>query len=189
MSESTKCKVDVILETLLNDFKIDYTSKIKQFEEAYDNQIHKGEKDVIVVFNDNNYPDVRLIEEGYYEELCDDEDDKANAEFNIYGYYLVVKNGKEYDFSAGTINHANLIIAELLKFSGIDYTPKLFKIAKNYDNYLMRGHWYNTVEFEDENFPNIRLIQEDEYDQHMDDDEKPDYDLFVDGYYVIINQN
>jgi len=86
MSESTKCKVDVILETLLNDFKIDYTSKIKQFEEAYDNQIHKGEKDVIVVFNDNNYPDVRLIEEGYYEELCDDEDDKPNAEFNIYGY-------------------------------------------------------------------------------------------------------
>lgn len=183
MTNDRKIIVNDILEILLIHFKTDYSDKRKKFKKAYDNGISQNEKDILIEFNDSNYPDIRLIEENHYKRL----DDKPKADICVYGYYLAVKNGEKKESSKGAINHANIVIAELLKHSGVDYSSQRLKIKKNYDDYLMRGHWHSTVEFENKKFPDLRFIQEDEYDQHMDDeDEQPDYDLFVNGYYIII---
>jgi len=186
MPYPTKTLVDSILDMLLSCFKIDYSSKYKYFEDAINQKIQQGEEDITLSFDDKSFHDVRLIKESCYDNLDEDYDDKPKAEYSTYGYYIILKNGKEYNSKPDTVRHADLIIADLLAHSGIDYSPKRRKIEQNYDNELMRGYWDSSISFEDEKYPDIRLIQEDEYDQHMDDDEKPDYDLFVDGYYVII---
>lgn len=73
-----------------------------------------------------------------------------------------------------------------LKEHGHDYSSKRVEIAELFDKYLWEGHWDSSTFFED-GTPNLRLIQEDEYDQHMED--RPDYLLYSCGHYVIIEDN
>lgn len=61
----------------------------------------------------------------------------------------------------------------------IDYSSKRDDIARLIDDDIWNGHW-DTSTFFDDGTPDIRLIQEDEYDQHMDEgdedgNERPDY--------------
>ena len=68
----------------------------------------------------------------------------------------------------------------------LDYSSKFNAISKDIENYVLNGSWDHTIDLDDDNLPSIRIIQEDEYDQHMDDEEKPDWEelLQVDSYYL-----
>jgi hypothetical protein len=51
---------------------------------------------------------------------------------------------------------------------------------------LFQGNWDSTTDFED-GTPNLRIIQEDEYDQSMDEDEVEELkgrQLGYSGYYI-----
>jgi len=69
MTNDRKIIVNDILEILLIHFKTDYSDKRKKFKKAYDNGISQNEKDILIEFNDSNYPDIRLIEENHYKRL------------------------------------------------------------------------------------------------------------------------
>lgn len=82
-------------------------------------------------------------------------------------------------------NEADALIARLLK-EGVDYSPKRDEIISLFDDELYQGNWDSTVEFEDPAFRDLRLIQEDEYDQHRTGD-MPDWNeqiCYVSGHYV-----
>ncbi len=75
---------------------------------------------------------------------------------------------------------ADDLITNLLEITGIDYSAHRHQLAKEI---WYEGFWDGnndiTVEFED-GLRSIRCIQEDEYDQHMDEDEdKPDWDKML----------
>jgi hypothetical protein len=89
----------------------------------------------------------------------------------------------ENQISEDAFNEADAVIADILRHSKHDYTSKRFEIADHFDNILWCGNWDATVKFD--NMPQLRFIQEDEYDQHMDDNQ-PEYDMFSGGHYIII---
>ena len=67
-------------------------------------------------------------------------------------------------------------IIELMGKEGHDYSPHRQQIADElYRDGVWNGNWDSITEFGDD-LPDLRLIQEDEYDQSMDEDEKPDFD-------------
>lgn len=64
-----------------------------------------------------------------------------------------------------------------------DYSSKRDDIARLIDDDIWNGNWDTSTSFDD-GTPDIRLIQEDEYDQHMDDgdedgNERPDSIAFA----------
>jgi hypothetical protein len=65
-----------------------------------------------------------------------------------------------------------------LKGRGLDYSSHRDTIALQlFDDGLLRGNWDVTTELNDPELKDLRAIQEDEYDQHMDyADDKPEYD-------------
>lgn len=71
-----------------------------------------------------------------------------------------------------------------------DFTPHINKIAEEINDYVFNGNWDHTIDVEVDGVPWIRVIQEDEYDQHMDEDDEdtPSYDdvSYVGGYYVLL---
>lgn len=71
-----------------------------------------------------------------------------------------------------------------------DFTPHIDKIAEDINDYVYNGNWDHTIDIEVDGVPCIRVIQEDEYDQHMDEDDEdtPSYDEvdYVGGYYVML---
>lgn len=73
---------------------------------------------------------------------------------------------------------------------GIDFQPHVGAIASDIENYVYNGNWDHTIDVEDSNFPDIRVIEENEYDQHMDEDDEdtPSWDdlLQVDSYYLLV---
>ena len=78
-------------------------------------------------------------------------------------------------------------IINRLKEHGVDYTPHREAIARCFDEGIWNGNWDVTTDIGVEGVRELRLIQEDEYDQSMDDDEdKPTWDsmLFMRGAYV-----
>lgn len=83
---------------------------------------------------------------------------------------------------------ASTFIEKILKVKGIDFTPHYDKISKDIEDYVFNGNWDHTIDVEDSNFPNIRVIEENEYDQHMDEDDSdtPAWDDIIDvgGYYL-----
>ena len=79
---------------------------------------------------------------------------------------------------------ADEVIKALLE-EGHDYTAKREEIARLFNEQLYDGNWDCTTDFGD-GTPDLRLIQEDEYDQHMDDDLKPESITFAAGHYVIL---
>jgi len=71
-----------------------------------------------------------------------------------------------------------------------DFTPHIDKIAEDIDNYVYDGNWDHTIDVEVDGVPCIRVIEENEYDQHMDEDDEdtPKWDdiSYVGGYYVLL---
>jgi hypothetical protein len=67
-------------------------------------------------------------------------------------------------------------VIEALKKKGLDYSSKRDEIALAFDEGLLEGNDTEVVSFEDTEFKDLRIIQEDHYDQHMDEDEdKPEW--------------
>lgn len=79
---------------------------------------------------------------------------------------------------------ADQVIKALFE-EGLDYSAKREDIARLFDEQLYNGNWDCTTDFGD-GTQDLRLIQEDEYDQHMDDEIKPESITFAAGHYVIL---
>ncbi|HET8688950.1 MAG TPA: hypothetical protein VFM18_20260 [Methanosarcina sp.] len=76
-----------------------------------------------------------------------------------------------------SIDAAQELIQQLKEF-GSDYSKYELKIAeKMFENGILRGRWDTVVHFDDK--PSLRIINDDEYEQHMDDDEKPEWDDMI----------
>jgi hypothetical protein len=69
-----------------------------------------------------------------------------------------------------------------------DYTAGREEIARVFDEDIWNGNWESVTDFGIEGLEDLRFIQEDEYDQHMDDDpDKPTWEDMIlsgSGYYV-----
>lgn len=64
-------------------------------------------------------------------------------------------------------------LVDALKEAGYDYSSVVEKIAiELFHEGLLHGNWDVTVEFDDPSLKPLRAIQEDEYDQSMDDSEE-----------------
>ena len=88
------------------------------------------------------------------------------------------------DDNTGCLVEADEVIKALLA-EGHDYTDKRDDIARLFNEQLYEGNWDSSTDFED-GTPDLRLIQEDEYDQHMDDDDKPETITYAAGHYVML---
>lgn len=88
-------------------------------------------------------------------------------------------------YSKDAYSHADDIINSLNKNVGRDYSSGREEIARLFDEVLWHGNWDASTDF-DGSLDDLRFIQEDEYDQHMDEDEdKPeDYLVYAGGHYV-----
>jgi len=92
---------------------------------------------------------------------------------------IVENNVDEFDENrerdAGALRDADTIIKALAEQGHGDYSAYRNQIADLWDGEY--GLWYGndecTTDLEDDNLRDLRLIQEDHYDQHMDEDEKP----------------
>lgn len=82
------------------------------------------------------------------------------------------------------IDTAEEVVKSILSEYGLDYTAHKLEIAQFFDDYLWNGNWDMLIDFD--NMPRLRFIQEDEYDQHMGD-EQPEYDVFSGGHYIIVH--
>ncbi len=68
-------------------------------------------------------------------------------------------------------------VVDGMKKHGLDYSTQRDKIAEIFDERLLNGDWDATVCFENPSFRDLRIIQEDEYDQHMgESDDVPKWD-------------
>lgn len=88
------------------------------------------------------------------------------------------------DQDTSCLREADEVIAALLA-EGHDYTAKRDDIARLFNEQLYEGNWDSSTDFDD-GTPDLRLIQEDEYDQHMDDDDKPETITYAAGHYVML---
>lgn len=84
---------------------------------------------------------------------------------------------------------ADELIGDVKAATGIDYSGYRETIAAQlYHNGIFNGNWDSSTNLEDLQFKDLRLIQEDEYDQSMDEDEdKPSSDDMIcqtEGGYV-----
>lgn len=62
-----------------------------------------------------------------------------------------------------------------LRALGFDYSDGREELARCFDEDIFNGNWDTTTDFAD--LRDLRLIQEDEYDQSMDEDpDRPDED-------------
>lgn len=79
---------------------------------------------------------------------------------------------------------ANSVIEELAR-KGLDYSSKLKQIAEHFEEVVWDGNYDSTLIFGD-GTPKLRFIQEKEYEQCMDEDEKPNVDpkIFDEGHYI-----
>lgn len=93
---------------------------------------------------------------------------------------------------ADALHEADSVIEQLKAHSKQDYTPGRLEIARQFE-YLWNGHSDNSTDFDgcDEEaaagLRDIRIIQEDHWDQHMEhEDDRPTHAkmLFYSGVYV-----
>lgn len=97
-------------------------------------------------------------------------------------------------YSADAYESADKVIAGL-KTVGHDYTAGREEIARLFDEELWHGNWDSTTSFvenaatSETGLRDLRLIQEDEFDQSMDEDEADglrDEMLGYWGHYVFL---
>lgn len=84
--------------------------------------------------------------------------------------------------------HADQII-QLAKNAGKDYSAAREVIAQHFDDIVFNGNYDTYLDLEGFGLPTMRIMQEDEYDQSMPEDEKPDWDdinFDAGGYYIIL---
>ena len=76
---------------------------------------------------------------------------------------------------------ADQLISQVRANKGLDYSKYRELIAQQlFDEGMLEGNWDVTTDLGDSILPELRAVQEDEYDQHMDDEEnKPDWDSQV----------
>lgn len=79
---------------------------------------------------------------------------------------------------------ADRVIAALTQDGKGDYSQHRDNIALDvYENGLWEGNWdssFDPADYDEAStLPAIRVIQEDEYDQSMSDDDKPDWDDMI----------
>lgn len=82
---------------------------------------------------------------------------------------------------------ADQVIEAIKSKNGTDYTPVRDELTAMFDDDLLNGNWSTRSDFGVPGLPELRIIEENEYDQSMDEDEKPDWDSMVvdiSGYYV-----
>ncbi len=74
--------------------------------------------------------------------------------------------------SEDAYKHADYVIQGLLKAGHADYTAGREELARLFDEDLWNGNWDSTTCFEEAGLQleELRLIQEDEFEQHMDDE-------------------
>ncbi len=91
-------------------------------------------------------------------------------------------------FCKEAYQHADDVI-RLLAQDGLDYSNGAVReeIARAYDEGQFEGNWDVTTDFGVEGLRELRIIQEDEYEQHMDDHpNKPEGGFLYSGYYVFV---
>lgn len=81
---------------------------------------------------------------------------------------------------------ADALIQHMHKAHGMDYSSQRQFIEDWAAEDMWNGDWDVTINFDEGGPRDLRFIQEDEYEQHMDEDEdRPENDIgYVDGYYV-----
>lgn len=78
------------------------------------------------------------------------------------------------------VERATNDVLKQLEEAGYDYSSCREAIARMFDEELLNGHQDNIVEAVIHGMKNLRFIQEDHYDQFMDDDEdKPSWDSML----------
>lgn len=80
--------------------------------------------------------------------------------------------------SQDALNSADEIIEELELAGHTGYQVYRDRIARElYDEGLWQGNWDTSIHFDD--LQDLRLIEENEYDQSMDEDEKPEWEDMI----------
>ena len=90
-------------------------------------------------------------------------------------------------YSDEAYHEADDIINSLKSHTDVDYTPYRDEIARCFDEGLWQGNWDVRTDIGVPGVRDLRLIQEDEWDQHMDHKEdRPTAEkmLFLEGAYV-----
>lgn len=77
---------------------------------------------------------------------------------------------------------AQELIESILTITKVDYSAHKDVIAHDIEEYVFSGNWDHTIEIE--GMKDIRIIQEDEYEQSMDEDEQPENAFLTCGYYI-----
>lgn len=78
----------------------------------------------------------------------------------------------ELQQSQEAINSADRIIKAVKDKNGNDYSVLRDDLIALFDNELFNGFWDTTLDAEDSGLPNLRIIEENEYDQSMDEGDK-----------------
>jgi hypothetical protein len=79
---------------------------------------------------------------------------------------------------------ADQVIADIKASGGPDYSAAREDIIKLFDETLWNGNWDATTDL-DGGLRNLRFIQEDEFDQHMDDGPEHEEQIcYTEGHYV-----
>lgn len=92
------------------------------------------------------------------------------------------------EYSGDAYTAADKVIKAVTDVSLIDHSAGRDEIARVFDEQLWNGNWISSTDFDPAlGFKDLRFYQEDEFDQHLDEDETPDEDDFIayiDGHYV-----
>lgn len=84
--------------------------------------------------------------------------------------------------SADALREADGII-EALQKQGLDYTAGREEIARVVDEDIWGGNYDSTTDFDPAlGLRDLRIIEENEYDQSMDEDERPSWDSMITSY-------
>lgn len=92
-------------------------------------------------------------------------------------------------YSEEAYKDADLVIFSAKHF-GHDYSAGREEIARIFDEDLWNGNYDSSTDFETAgiDLPEIRFIQEDEYDQSMDEEDLPETEpnFYAAGHYVFL---
>lgn len=94
-------------------------------------------------------------------------------------------------YTDDALKAADNVIGLLFAHRGMDYSSARNAIAEAFDEYLFEGTWDATVLASEggRQLPDLRIIEENEYDQSMDEDEdRPEnpVGMVSSGHYVFV---
>jgi len=81
---------------------------------------------------------------------------------------------------------ADQVIKDLIEAGHPSYESERQAIAQLFDEQLWNGNWEADLETSSD-LPDLKFIQEDEYDQSMSDEDKPEWETmlaFTQGHYI-----